>query len=263
MPATSRRRAARTQPGRSHQTKWPAPSTRSSRAPGMRSTDRARREVGGHGTAAHPRRQPSGVRIAPSPASSCGSRASEVVPEPDVRLGRHREGRARHDMRGVGEVGGPDEVPLLVLLRRCRGAVHVLGVELLDAGPRLRGQAGHDRGPERGRTTVADRPQRVDRQHAVQSVGDRLRDMETQVTTPRVPDEPGPLPAEMVEHGDDVIDRLGDGELPVRARRGQPALLEVADLELARQLVDERRRWSKPSPGPPWASRTGGPEPTT
>ena len=209
-----RRRAARTEPGRSHQTKCPATSTTSSEAPGIGAVEPPARP-GGIGLRP-PTTTPTGTRMLPRAASRSGSRALRSFQRPTCAAGDNGEVGPRMTSPRRRSRLGHMRSHVFAASSGVARAVHVLHVERLGASPAVgghRGQTSPPRTPADG--TVADPTERVDGQDAEQPVRDRLGDVEGEVPAPGVADEPDLLPAQVVEHGDDVVHRLRDGEGPV------------------------------------------------
>ena len=195
-----------------------------------------------------------------NPASSAGSSARIDRPILAERVPENRNSGIG-GLAGIGEVRRPDEThPFerqLVVGRAGGGEL----VELARPRAHALGRPSKDLLVELRPAPVADRPERVDGEHAEEPLRHGFRDVEGQVPAPRVADDVRPLPAEPVEDAPGIADVRRDGVRPFRRRRLEPSLLVPHDVVLLRELVGETAQVVEAEPGPPCSSSTGGPLP--
>jgi hypothetical protein len=112
-------------------------------------------------------------------------------------------------------------------------------VELARAGAHRLGRSPEDLLVEFRPTTVADRPEWIDAEHAEEAVRQRFGDVKGEVPTPRVTDYVRRLPAKRIEDASGILDV---GRHRVRAfdgRRGLSPLLVPRDVVFFRELLGE------------------------
>ena len=124
-----------------------------------------------------------------------------------------------------------------------RGVVIALGLtrdEGVERGSLIRRQSGDEVLDQRAAATVRrQRAERIERDEpgCTFRVGDG--DVHPEMRTPGMADQPGPIPAEMVEHGDRVGDVGLDVARPDQRARLEAALLGQDAVDQAIELLDE------------------------
>ena len=99
------------------------------------------------------------------------------------------------------------------------------------------------------RSTVRESPQRLDEDEPGHPLRVRDRDVHREVTAPRMADQPGAVPAELIEEGDLVGDMGLDVTRPFERRGIESALLRQDAIDESVELLDQPDDGLRPVPG--------------
>ena len=219
-------------------TKWPAPSTTSTHAPGIRSAASVEAAIGIG--LREPWTKPTGTRIRGNPASSAGSSARIDRHHLRRALARHSQLRHRRRLLRIGEVRGPDEAHRLERQFVVGSALRRQLVELARPLAQLLGRPAKHLFVELRPASVAHRPERVDRQHPEHALRQSLRDVQSEVPAPGMTDDVRLVPAERVEHATCVAHVVRDRDTALPTADGaSPRCWYQATVVLLCKLVGQ------------------------